>query len=131
MNEIWVPSRFNIDTFSNNRVERNKLYAVPEPMDVYSYDPDIVSPLAGFTRTKDFYFLTAMKWEKRKGWDLLIKAYFKEFTIKDKVSLLFLSRVNKEDQEKYQEEVKKICYDVSNPFSAIMRLTTDTAREGL
>ena len=107
-----MPSQFNVETFSQNGVEREKLFQVPEAVDVYTYDPEIVLPLPGLDLRDKFSFLTTMKWEKRKGWDLLLRAYFKEFSAKDDVALVFLSKQSQEDQDKYLEEVKNLCYEV-------------------
>lgn len=44
--------------------------------------------VSGFQRSEDmFKFLSVFKWEQRKGWDLLLDAFFSEFTVRDKVTL--------------------------------------------
>lgn len=43
--EIWVPSQFNIETFSKCGVPIDRLYKVPEPLDVHSYNPDTTGTL--------------------------------------------------------------------------------------
>jgi len=43
-----------------------------------------------------------MKWEPRKAWDVLLTAYFEEFTKKDKVTLYFVSRLDTDSKTKYE-----------------------------
>jgi glycosyltransferase involved in cell wall biosynthesis len=53
-------------------------------------------------RSEDTYvFLSMFKFEKRKGWDLLLEAYFSEFKAQDNVILYILtSAYHEEDEEK-------------------------------
>lgn len=87
MDEIWVPSEFNIQTFSNSGVDRNKLKLVPYAIDLNpltkSYNPYIFDE-----ETKKFKFLYSAIFDFRKGFDLLIDSYCKEFTEEDDVTLV-------------------------------------------
>jgi len=47
-----------------------------------------------------------MKWESRKAWDILLQAYFEEFTKKDKVALYFVSRLDDEAKTLYDRFVE-------------------------
>lgn len=38
--EIWVPSHFNVETFSKSGVNQEKLVVVPEPIDIFTYNSD-------------------------------------------------------------------------------------------
>lgn len=87
MDEIWVPSQFNIQTFSNSGVDINKLKLVPYAIDLnpllkphnsYQFDEE----------TNSFKFLYATIFDFRKGIDLLIDSYCKEFTEEDDVTLV-------------------------------------------
>mgnify|MGYP001802982107 FL=1 len=40
---------------------------------------------------ESFAFLSIFKWEQRKGWDVLVRAYLSEFTAGDNVSLYLLT----------------------------------------
>ena len=45
--EIWVPSHFNKETFASSGVNSTKLFVVPEPIDITTYDPEVTgSPLS-------------------------------------------------------------------------------------
>jgi hypothetical protein len=39
----------------------------------------------------DFVFLSIFKWERRKGWDVLINAFLEEFRLDEPVSLVILT----------------------------------------
>ena len=113
--QIWVPSQFHVETFSRSGVARNKLVVVPEPVDVDTFHPANARPLAlppapaagvadepttygeggdaaaprRVGRGEDglFRFLSVFKWEERKGWKILLRAYFSEFSAADPVVL--------------------------------------------
>jgi len=100
--EIWVPSHFNQETFSQSGVDVNKLFVVPEPIDVATYDPDVTEPLL-LQGKKGFTFLAVMKWEKRKGWDILLRAYLEEFSGSDNVSLVIRSHLDEKNRNDLEE----------------------------
>lgn len=120
MDEIWVPTEFNMKTFANSGVDPSKLVKVVQSVDVSFFDPYRVKPLAlpitgrifGPKMGKDvkslasdsFVFLSIFKWEYRKGWDLLIKAYMSEFSSEDKVALYILTNEYHSGRV-YEEEI--------------------------
>ncbi len=86
MDEIWVPSAFNVETFAQSGVEREKLFVIPEAVDESEFDPERHQPLALPARAK-FNFLSIFEWSTRKGWDVLLSAYLREFSAADDVCL--------------------------------------------
>lgn len=88
--EIWVPSEWNRQVFSNSGLNNNvkvmplginnELYCPRESKIVYSF------PI------KKFIFYACSTWIWRKGWDVLLKAYAKAFSSDDDVSLVIFSR---------------------------------------
>jgi len=98
MNEIWVPTEFHIKVFAKWGVERSKLFAIPQAVDVNFFDPSTVSDpimLPSSNKNKKasrlFKFLSVFKFEKRKAWDVLLDAYFTEFSSSDDVALYILT----------------------------------------
>ncbi len=53
VSEVWVPSQFNIRTFSESGVTLSKLSTLPEAIDTHLYDPKLHPPLNILVR---FYF---------------------------------------------------------------------------
>lgn len=104
MDEIWVPTQFNLETFAASGVARSKLHVVPQGIDTSFFDPEPATPLTlvqlgaqlclgspHATMGKPYVFLAVFKWEIRKGWDVLLRAYFEEFTSTDNVELHILT----------------------------------------
>lgn len=89
MDEIWVPSRFNYETFSRSGVNPSKLKIVPYPIDVTKYYPGkpyqqlIFSP-----PIRSFVFLYVFGFDYRKGYQMLIQAFCEEFSPAEDVSLI-------------------------------------------
>ena len=86
MDEIWVPSKFNVETFAKYGVDKNKLVVIPEGIDTEVFNPDKVEKYA-LPNKATFNFLSIFEWTNRKGWDVLLKAYFETFSNKDDVCL--------------------------------------------
>ncbi|EME31610.1 glycosyl transferase family 1 [Galdieria sulphuraria] len=94
VDEIWVPSQFHKKTFSSNGVVKRKIRVIPQPIDQESFGklpiPQRVSLLGDCANR--FVFLSIFKWEVRKGVDILLKAYMQEFSERDDVCLILLTR---------------------------------------
>lgn len=105
MDEVWVPSRFNYHTFSKAGVDSKKLRTIP-----YSVDTDFYKPMretVGIPGKKGFTFLYVFAFGWRKGFDILLEAYCKEFSSLDDVTLIL--KVYGWGNEK--EDIKKMILD--------------------
>lgn len=96
MDEIWVPTQFNLETFSNSGVERSKIKVIPFGIDHIYFNPLRVEPLP-VEGKHGFTFLSTFQWTRRKGWDVLLKAYLRAFTLKDDVCLVIRSYYGKDE----------------------------------
>lgn len=89
MDELWVPSQFNYETFSRSGVHSAKIKVVPYPIEVTKYYPGrpysryVFSPPA-----RSFVFLYVFGFDYRKGYNLLIRAFCEEFSRDEDVTLL-------------------------------------------
>ena len=86
MDEVWVPSQFNVETFARAGVHRDKLMIMPGAVDAGFFDPARHTPLELPNRAR-FNFLSIFEWSSRKGWDAMIAAYLNEFSQEDDVCL--------------------------------------------
>lgn len=86
MDEVWVPSRFNMGTFASGGVERSKLRLVPGGIDAKTFHPG-EEPLK-ITQKRGFNFLSVFEWWPRKNYWALLGAYLNEFTAQDDVALI-------------------------------------------
>jgi hypothetical protein len=102
-------------------VNADKLDVVPEPTDVFTYDPAVVQPYP-LDKKKDFNFLTIMKWEKRKGWDTLLNAYFEEFSAEEDVSLYVRSSLDQGNKDEYEKFVKDFLQKSGISLNLSMRI---------
>ena len=85
MDEIWVPCRYNVETFAGSGVSRHKLRVVPGGVDANVFNP-AAPPLK--PKQQNFIFLSVFGWFTHKGWDLLLSAYCTEFRPDDDVQLV-------------------------------------------
>jgi glycosyltransferase involved in cell wall biosynthesis len=83
--EVWVPSIHNQEAFVRSGVSPERVKIVPGAIDTNLFRPG-VDPLP-LQRRKDFAFLSVFDWSWRKGWDLLITAYVREFRPEEPVTL--------------------------------------------
>jgi glycosyltransferase involved in cell wall biosynthesis/Flp pilus assembly protein TadD/GT2 family glycosyltransferase/ferredoxin len=99
MDEIWVPSEFNVETFRKAGVRPDLIKIVPYGFDPKPFNPDQVPPLE-LPGCNGFVFLSVFEWAHRKGWDVLIEAYFKAFKDEDDVTLVVKCLPNQSEQVK-------------------------------
>ena len=86
MDEIWVPSQFNKETFINSGVAHDKIEIIPEGIDTTIFNDEGIQPIK-LPNKASFNFLSIFEWTNRKGWDVLLKAYFEAFSNQDDVCL--------------------------------------------
>jgi GT2 family glycosyltransferase len=74
MDEVWVPSTFNLETFQRSGVTR-PIHVIP-----LGIDPDYFNPAITSHRIGDmFTFLSVFEWGERKAPEVLLKAFSDEF----------------------------------------------------
>lgn len=134
MDYVWVPTNFHVRTFVSSGVDPSKVVKVVQPIDVGFFNPEKYEPLDLFSlgdlilgersKARDFngkdgfVFLSVFKWEFRKGWDLLLSAYLKEFDGSDGVSLCLLTNPYHSDRDfgnKIIEYVEN--YNIKKPMN--------------
>ncbi|KAI5687942.1 Glycosyl transferases group 1 [Leishmania braziliensis] len=115
--EVWTTADFFATIYRRNGVNPAKIRVVPEPVDVYEYDPanyvrqpamyscpDISScdnrpNLTREERLQRYVFFSNFKWEDRKGWDVLLKAYWDAFglsappELRERTTLVIKTRI--------------------------------------
>ncbi|XP_027367054.1 uncharacterized protein LOC113873215 [Abrus precatorius] len=108
MDYVWVPTEFHKSTFVESGVDPSKVVKIVQPVDVKFFDPARYKPLDLASRAKlvlgsgvrkSFVFLSIFKWEYRKGWDVLLKSYLKEFSKDDRVALYLLTNPYHSDRD--------------------------------
>lgn len=84
MDEIWVPSAFNVATFRAAGVTA-PMHVVPGGVHADQFVGAQPLPIEGLNTT---VFLSVFEWSFRKGWDVLLRAWAKAFSPHDDVTLL-------------------------------------------
>ncbi|XP_043690621.1 uncharacterized protein LOC122641450 [Telopea speciosissima] len=115
MDAVWVPTDFHVSTFVQSGIDSSKVLKIVQPVDVKFFDPSKYKPLSlasieklilgSFSgipnshQNRKFVFLSIFKWEYRKGWDLLLRSYLKEFSGRDNVALYLLTNAYHSDRD--------------------------------
>jgi glycosyltransferase involved in cell wall biosynthesis len=90
VDEVWLPSTQSRSAFSLSGINPLQMQIIPEPIDPTIFNPLQTSPFSdaelGFP-LRSLNFLSIFKFEERKGWRELIRAWVEEFSEKDDVTL--------------------------------------------
>ncbi|WHZ04198.1 glycosyltransferase [Neobacillus sp. YX16] len=84
VDEIWVYSLYNMESYIRSGIPESKIHVIPLGVNEKLFHPN-VQPLA--LDSSSFKFLFVGGTIGRKGIDILLQAYLKEFTIDDDVFL--------------------------------------------
>jgi glycosyltransferase involved in cell wall biosynthesis len=90
MDELWLPSDFNIETFRAAGV-RTRLHKVPGGIDSGRFRPGLDPILIPGTRGT--VFLSINEWKTRKGWQTLLRAWARAFSADADVTLVFRASI--------------------------------------
>jgi len=86
MDEVWVPSHFNRESFIRGGVDAHRLRVMPEGLDTRRFRPGL-TPLP-LPERRGFNFLSIFDWIDRKGPDVLLRAFCHAFHKDDDVALI-------------------------------------------
>jgi GT2 family glycosyltransferase len=83
LDEIWVPSTFNRETFLNSGLK------IPTHVMPLGVNPDYFNPkIRAFRLSQRYTFLSIFEWGERKGPEVLFRAYHHAFSHQDDVLLI-------------------------------------------
>ncbi len=103
-NEIWLTSEWSASILRKH-IKDKPIYTVITGVDTELYTPG--GPRFDFeSGIKDFVFLSVFGWNYRKGYDVLLKAYFDEFSAADDVSLIIMSRYQSGQTRAHKLKIK-------------------------
>jgi glycosyltransferase involved in cell wall biosynthesis len=108
LGEVWVPSRFNIETFTRSGVTV-PVIRMPAPLDLSAFlDIPECPPIQP---ARQFTFLSVGTWQERKGWDVLLRAYLREFKSGDDVCLTIRSYHPRRDAQAISRDLARLASD--------------------
>lgn len=111
LDEIWVPTQWGKDAFVKGSLPEEKIQVVPYGVDTEKFSPNIAP--AKIVGAKKFIFLATMDYKNCKGPDILLNAYFSEFSSKDDVTLVFKSYTGVD-----VEQSKRVLKDLIRKYRA-------------
>tara|TARA_B100001778_G_scaffold334404_1_gene345628 strand:+ start:32221 stop:33354 length:1134 start_codon:yes stop_codon:yes gene_type:complete len=100
---VICPSEFNCKIFANRGVNR-PIVRIPHCLDLSIWNEN-VSPLY---KNSEFTFLFVGTWRKRKGWDLLIRAWAEAFDKDSNVKLVIKTDKTDKAERKVESELSSI-----------------------
>lgn len=105
LDEVFVPSRFNRETFSNSGV-KTPIQVMPLGIDQARFNPS----LNGDPIPDIFMFLSVFEWGERKAPELLLQAFNREFKRKEDV-VLFIKTMNHDPSVDIANQVRELQLD--------------------
>lgn len=106
MDAIIVPTKWCQNILAESEINS---YVVPHIVNYTSLDPHRIKPIS-IRNKRAFAFLAIIDFTYRKGWDLLLDAYWTEFRPDEDVSLILKTyhrSFSKEDREKIRLHIKR------------------------
>jgi glycosyltransferase involved in cell wall biosynthesis len=88
LDEIWVPSRFNVDSFAAGGVSPHRLRMIPSGVNTTLFRPALEPLPLPTPRRRGFHFLSVFEWTQRTAPDVLLRAYLSEFKPDEDVALI-------------------------------------------
>lgn len=115
---VMVPSNMNVKSLVDSGVEV-PIYMIPHGVDSQLVD---AKPLEISGTEKTFNFLSVFQWQNRKAPEVLLNAFWQEFTSKDKVSLVLKTYWGNNGIKAHQRQVRDTIISYKNAIGY-----TDTA----
>ena len=102
MDEVWVPSAFNVETFRRSGVQ-TPLVVMP-----LGVNPDYFNPkITAYRPSERYTFLSVFEWGERKAPEILLRAYARAFSRDDDV-LLILKVFNRDPSVDLQAAIRAL-----------------------
>ena len=89
MDEVWIPTKFNYETFKNSGVDESKLKVVRYCIDTRTFNDNTEYGTLNYLGDNlGFIFTYVSAYDHRKGYELLIDSFCEAFTKDDDVTLV-------------------------------------------
>ena len=125
--EVWTPSVYNFSQFKEALPKNFPVHFMPEGTDINLYNNQ--GNRLDIRADSIFVAVSVFHWQWRKGPDILIRAWLKAFTKKDRARLVLLTRVptlsRREGHAIIQQEIEKARFEINNPDPAEIIIADD------
>lgn len=117
LDEIWVPTEWGKQAFIKGGLPEEKIHVIPHGINTKTFNPDIKP--ATIVGRKKFVFFSSMDYKASKGPDVLLNAYFQEFSANDNVTLV-LKAYSGADMQLSRDLIKNVItkYRMANKSTA-------------
>lgn len=112
--EVWLTSPWSASILKKY-LPNKPIYTVPAGVDEKLYK-DYGAKFDFKPNIKNFVFLSVFSWGYRKGYDVLLKAYFDEFSGDDDVSLLISSRYQSGQTKFHKDRIRTDIEEIMKGF---------------
>lgn len=109
MDEVWVPSQFNVESFYNSGVTK-PIKIIPLGVDIDYFNPNIKS----FRFSNKYTFLSVFEWGERKAPEILLRAFCEEFN-KNEPVILVCKVFNNDSSINVKQEIEKMNLPSNHP----------------
>lgn len=110
---IWVPSSYNVETFADSGIPRELIDIVPIGLDFEHMPVD--GPALPIPDAQGFIFLSIFEWRRRKGYDVLLRAWAQAFGRGDDVTLVIRAGLFDLDiKQEIQKELSALGLDAES-----------------
>jgi glycosyltransferase involved in cell wall biosynthesis len=107
INEVWVPTKTNLDTFVGCGINPAKIKTVPWGVDSSNYQQGN-SPMGSLKEDGNFYFSYIGSLKMSSGFDAVLKAFYSEFKNEENVKLIFKAFIGNVEAAKEKEIVTNL-----------------------
>jgi hypothetical protein len=135
LDELWVPCKL-VEGACRKAGFKNKIRVVPTPHDEWSSDIKLSFPSSFsneyFISDNVLKFYSIFQWHYRKGPDILLKSYWKEFKRNDSVLLVLKVsplNVGNYDANKINKDIASIKSSLNLPYYAPIYIINDIISE--
>jgi glycosyltransferase involved in cell wall biosynthesis len=111
--EIWVTSPWSAQILG--KCVTKPIYVIPAGVDEQLYNEN--GTAFNFApNVRDFVFISVFGWSYRKGYDVLLKAYFDEFSNDDPVTLLIVSKYRGGNSQYHRNKIRDDIESIMRKF---------------
>ncbi len=134
LDEVWVPSAWQKEGFVRSGLDAARVQVIHGTLDAQRFER-LPSPLA-VAGARSFNFLSIFDWSRRKGWDLLVRAFVESFRAGDDVALILKVHSSsglqpREIQAKLRDFLRRELGRGNSPTPTILLLSESLSRDDL
>jgi glycosyltransferase involved in cell wall biosynthesis len=113
LDEVWVPSKYNLEVFQNSGVTI-PVEVIPHPLDRENLEQDVSRDNISGINANDYIFYSIFQWHARKNPLALLKAYLTEFQQHENVCLMLKTYLMDPSNAAEKEQIKTVIQSIKD-----------------